>query len=306
MPAPRAQIADALRQRFLSALHLGLLEPGARLPSVREIAAEFGVDRRAAAAAYHTLKREGLVELRQRSGIFFAPPRPTTNGGALPSADWVVDVLMQAAARGIPAPDFAARFHGYVGALRLRTACIECNDDQVAALCEELTVHYGFQATGVDVDALLAGEATAEVRRADLLVTTPFHAGEVKDVAEGLGKPWVAVSFRMDVFAAIARLLPAGPVYFVVADPRFASKLREVFATVGAASNLHPLIEGRDDLARIPPGAPTYVTRAAHRRLRDPALLARVTPESRVFSPESARELLSFVVRANMQAVAPR
>ena len=304
MPPPRAQIADALRQRFLSALHLGLLEPGARLPSVREIAAEFGVDRRAAAAAYHTLKREGLVELRQRSGIFFAPPHAT--GAASPSADWVVDVLLQAAARGIPAPDFADRFHRYVGALRLRAACIECNDDQVAALGEELTVHYGFESTGVDVDALLAGEATAEARRADLLVTTPFHAGEVKEVAERLGKPWVAVAFRMDVFAAVARLLPAGPVYFVVADPRFAGKLRDVFATVEAASNLHPLVEGTDDLARIPPGAPTYVTRAAHRRLRDPALLARVTPESRVFSPESARELLSFVVRANMQAVAPR
>jgi len=40
--------------------------------------------------------------------------------------------------------------------------------------------------------------------------------------------------------------------------------------------------------------------------LRDPALLARVIPESRVFSPASARELLAFVVRANMQAMAPR
>jgi hypothetical protein len=185
---------------------------------------------------------------------------------------------------------------------------VECNDDQIDSLCEELGADYGFETHGVDVDALLAG-ATAEVRRADLLVTTPFHAGEVKEIAERLGKPWMAVSFRADVFAAVARLLPAGPVYFVVTDERFARKLRKIFSTQGAAANLHPLIVGRDDLDHLPPGAPTYVTRAARRRLggerpADDRLLARLIPESRAFSHESARELLTFLVRANMRAVA--
>lgn len=92
----------------------------------------------------------------------------------------------------------------------------------------------------------------------------------------------------------------------MVTDARFAAKLRKIFATLPSASNLHPLIEGVDDLSRIPSSAPTYVTRAARRRLTDAGLLARLIPESRVFSPESARELLTFVVRANMEAVASR
>lgn len=304
MAPRRTEIADTLRQRFLSALHLGLLAPGARLPSVRELAIEFGVDRRVAAAAYHALEREGLVELRQRSGIFFAPPHAT--GASSPSVDWVVDVLVQGATRGIAAPDFAERFRRYVSALPLRAACVECNDDQIDSLREELRAEYGFETQGVDADALLAGLAMPELRRADLLVTTLFHAGEVKEVAEYLRKPWLAVSYRMDVFAAVARLLAEGVVYFVVTDERFAVKLREIFATIVGGANLHPLVEGDDDLTQIPPDVPVYVTRAAHRRLRDPALLSRVVPESGVFSRESERELLTFVVRANMQASADR
>lgn len=304
MTTQRVQIADALRQRFLSASHLGLLEPGAKLPSVRELAAEFDVDRRVVSAAYHLLEREGLVQLRKRSGIYFAPPHETRV--TTPNADWVVDVLLQGSARGVPAPALPERLRRCVDTLRLRAACIECNDDQVDALCDELRADYGFETSGVDVDTLLAAGSLPEVERADLLVTTPFHVGEVKEVAEKLGKPWVAVSFRADVFAAVARLLPAGPVYFVVTDTRFATKLRAIFAAFQSAANLHPLIEGIDDLSRIPSTAPTYVTRAARRRLTDAGLLARFIPESRVFSPDSARELLTFVVRANMEAVANR
>lgn len=300
----RVRIADALRQRFLTASHLGLLEPGGKLPSVRELAAEFDVDRRVVTAAYHLLEREGLVQLRQRSGIYFAPPHGT--GATSPNADWVVDVLLQGSARGVPAPALPERFRRYLDTLRLRAACIECNDDQVGALCDELRADYGFETSGVDIDSLLAAGTLPDVHRADLLVTTPFHAGEVKEVAERLGKPWVAVSFRADVFAAVASLLSAGPVYFVVTDPRFATKLRKIFVTLPSASNLHLLIEGVDDLSRIPSSAPTYVTRAARRHLTDAGLLARVIPESRVFSHESERELLTFVVRANMEAVANR
>ena len=301
----RTQIADVLRQRILSALHLGMLEPGARLPSVRELAAEFDVDRRVVSAAYHLLEREGLVELRQRSGIYFAPPHSTS--AASPTADWVVDVLMQATSRGIPAPALPERLHRYLDTLRLRTACVECNDDQVGALCEELGADYGFETHGVDVDRLLAG-VTTEVHRADLLVTTPFHAGEVKEVAERLGKPWLAVSFRTDVFAAVARLLPTGPVFFLVIDKRFAKKLHDIFAKLAHAENLYPLVVGDDDLNQLPSTVPTYITRAAQRRLAeerllDERLLARLIPERRAFSHESARELYGFLVRANMRAM---
>ena len=306
-----AELAEALRQRFFSQIHLGVLQPGSKLPSTRELAAELGADWRVVLAAYRELERDGLVELRERSGIYFAPGRGAGGNGVRPEdvrvVRWLADVLAEGLTRGVPVPALPDRLHGWTATLRLRAVCIECNDDQLAALCAELGGDYGLETAAADVDELLsAEELPSDVRRADLLVTTPFHAGEVQAIAARAGKPWVAASLRADVYAEIARLLPAGPVYFVVTDPRFATKLSRIFAHSAGAANLHVLVADRDDVGRIPPDAPTYVTRRARERLRDADLLRRVAPEERAFSAASAREILTFIVGANVAAIGAR
>ena len=141
------------------------------------------------------------------------------------------------------------------------------------------------------------------MRRADLLVTTHFHASEVQAIAERLDKPWAVVSLRTDIFAEIARMLPKQPVYFVVTDERYARKLERVFGSTAGLPNFRALVLGRDDLGAIPDGAPVYVTALARTRVSDARLLERVMPEPRSFSGASARELLRFVVEANMRAL---
>ncbi len=72
MPEPLNVIADTLRGRILRGLQAGTLRNGDRLPSARDLAGEFEVDHRAILAAYRELAAEGLVELRQRGGIYVA------------------------------------------------------------------------------------------------------------------------------------------------------------------------------------------------------------------------------------------
>ena len=169
---------------------------------------------------------------------------------------------MQGLLRGIPAPDFPERFRWVLETLRLRAACFECNADQIVALCAELHDDYGLETSGIDTHTLLPGREapSRELHAADLLVTTPFHAHEVRPVAQRLGKPLIVLPLRPDLFAEVARLLPERPVYFVMVDPVFASKLHEIFAATPEAAHLRPLVVGRDDLGEIPDGAPTYVT----------------------------------------------
>jgi DNA-binding transcriptional regulator YhcF (GntR family) len=109
MPHRRDAISDALRQRLVTGLHLGVLRQGDRLPSVRALAAEFDADPRVALAAYRVLEAEGLVEVRARSGIYVA--RTAASGGEmLPQlAEWVVGVLVEALSRGVPAVEFPER-----------------------------------------------------------------------------------------------------------------------------------------------------------------------------------------------------
>lgn len=303
MPRRREDIAKALRQRVVAGLHLGVLRPGDRLPSVRSLAPEFDADPRVILAAYRQLEVEGLVELRSRSGVFVTHTAVST-GEMLPQmAAWVVDVLVQALARGVPAVEFPERVRRCLETVRLRAACIECNDDQIAGLCGELERDYGLETSGVDIAALLGDALPDEIRRADLLVTTRFHAAAVQRLAERLGRPWITVSLRPEFLAEITRLLEQGPVYFVAKDPRFANKLAEMFASTTGAENLRVLIVGRDDPAQIPQDLPTYVMQAARDELETLPLLTRVIPAPRVFSHESAKELLAVIVHANIAAI---
>ena len=300
----RGDIAETLRQRVLSGIHLGELKHGQRLPSARELARELGADPRVILAAYRELQIEGLVELRPRSGIFVVAADTLLSGLQRRTHDWMVEVLLEAVGRGIPAPDFPEWLRRSLETLRLRAACIECNDDQVDELSGEVHSTYGLDVSGVDVYAMLGSSSPPkDVRRADLLITTRFHAHEVQPIAIQLGKPWIVAELRMDSFAEVARRLQDGPVYYVVVDPRFADKLGRIFAASPGAANLRVLIHGRDDPDQIPEAAPVYLTRLARERLPERSRLKQIMPQARVFTPETARQIFTFILRANLAAV---
>ncbi|MEO8576292.1 MAG: GntR family transcriptional regulator [Gemmatimonadales bacterium] len=299
MTGKRLDLAETLRQRFFSSLHLGVLEPGARLPSIRELETEFGVDRRVVLKAYRTLERDGIVERRERSGIFLGRRAP--GSPSLPSsANWAVDLFVNGLAMGIPAPRLPDQLAGYFSTKRMRALVVECNSDQMSALSAELENDYGFETAAADVDELLAEKnPRKDLTQADLVVTTQFHAGEVEEISGRAGRNWIAVSLRTDIYAEIARLIEFSPVYFIVTDQRFATKLGRIFRSVKGSDNFHALLVGRDDIDSIPRSAPVYISGEARKKIHDEELLARVMPEERIFSLASAREILTLLVGSN-------
>jgi GntR family transcriptional regulator len=66
------QIARQVRQ----ALRLGLLQPGDRLPTVKEAVASLAVNPNTVLKAYQLLEHEGLVEGRQGQGTFVTSSLP--------------------------------------------------------------------------------------------------------------------------------------------------------------------------------------------------------------------------------------
>ena len=89
----RDMVAESLRDRIVSGLHVGRVTGGDRLPPTRTLATEFGVNERVILAALRTLADEGFVSLRPRSGAYVVPPHPT-GGSALPDlGSWLERVL---------------------------------------------------------------------------------------------------------------------------------------------------------------------------------------------------------------------
>jgi len=69
---PYRQIADDLR----AAIQRGELQPGDRLPSIRELTEQYGVTHITADQALRVLRSEGLVDVRRGKGSYVRQPRP--------------------------------------------------------------------------------------------------------------------------------------------------------------------------------------------------------------------------------------
>lgn len=302
----RGQITSLLRQRTVRALQTGAMRGGDRLPSTRTIAGELDVDPRVVLSAYRELAAEGLVELRERSGVFVAGT-PTASGSAPGMAErWIVDVFAQGIAREVSPDTLLDWLQRSLNTRRLRAAVVAGTADQLLGLCRELEADYGFETDGV-VALSLDGDPAAGVpdalQGADVLVTTDGYATALRALGERTGTPVVVVDVRTDLVGREWLDLLRSPVYVVVTDASFIALLRTFFANTDGAQNLRPILLGRDSLSSIPAGATVYMTQSARERLGDTPIPGRVVPPARVFGPDTVRELLTIVVRKNWEAM---
>lgn len=304
MADPRELIVDTLRGRVLRGLHAGTLVPGDRLPTSRELTAEFEVDYRVVISAYKTLASEGLIELRPRGGVYVASAGLSRNGIPPLPEEWLVGFFTEGLAREIPGPDLHEWLRRSMETLRLRSVAIASTTDQGYGLCRELRDDFGMEAASLLPDEVRsAGAPPLPLRRADLIVTTRAHAEWVRDLAADLRKPVIVIDVRPELLGGEWALLLRRPVYVVVSTTEFGEMLRRFYASVPGIENLHVIVLGRDDLGLIPDDAPTYVTQHVRAQLGDARLPGRVLPAARTIASESAREIFAFIVHSNIEAM---
>jgi GntR family transcriptional regulator/MocR family aminotransferase len=72
-PDSGLSLQSQIRQKLVGGILSGAFPPGTRLPSSRRLADQLGVARNTVVLAYEQLLEEGLLESRERSGIFVNP-----------------------------------------------------------------------------------------------------------------------------------------------------------------------------------------------------------------------------------------
>lgn len=306
------EISELLRRRIVADLHLGRLKPGGRLPSLREIARELGVSIRAAARAYAELQREGLVAVRGRSGIYLILPQAVEVDLAAP-LDWYAEMLKEAWSRRIPLTEVSELLQQIVQN-PIKVACVESTEDHMVAFCAELEEDFALETMSVHLTAdgaRIGGEVVTlydALCATDIVVTTAFHASEVKPVAELLKKPVVIVSVNDTLVDAIERQLEHRPVTIIADDPlcvnRFRECLIERFKDCGEM-RVASVDEAMSNPA-ITEGTTALYTRAARKRLNE-AEYHLLPPPIPFLSAHAARKLVQCMLdthrRRSLQAV---
>lgn len=266
------------------------------------MAKEIGVDPRTIAAAYRALADDGLVELRQRSGVYVSPQTVGEGEARAPAPAWLARILADGIHHGYSTRDLCDYLREAALARKVRAVVVASTKDQLAGMCRELRVDYGLDARGVLAHALKRGSPVpTAVRQAHLLVTTAAHRDRVDEVSRSLGKPFVLTDVRAEIFAEWQTLLRR-EVFVIGTDPHFLAMVEHGLATVPGGKNVTFLVAGRDDLSRISEGAPTYVTQAARDVLGRTRIPGRLIPPTRFFDARSVDQLLSAIVQINTAA----
>ncbi|MEU3557438.1 GntR family transcriptional regulator [Streptomyces fragilis] len=106
----RSGVATYLQivQQTKHALRLGLLEPGDRLPTAREVVAATAINPNTVLKAYRELEREGLVEARRGLGTFVRRSLGPAAADSAPLRDELAAWGRKAKASGLDRDDVSA------------------------------------------------------------------------------------------------------------------------------------------------------------------------------------------------------
>ncbi|MBP7147950.1 MAG: GntR family transcriptional regulator [Acidobacteria bacterium] len=232
-PGPADKGHERVRNQLLTALHLGRLEPGDRVPSVRRMAQLTGLDRKTVHRAYLRLAASGLLRARRGSGTFVAPD---TRAGA-PAPGLLLAAVDQfraeATALGLTTEQFGSFLsqissHGLRG---LPLAVAECNMEQLGLIARE--VREAFGAAVLPLPLADPVEHGAVLHRVAAVVTTECHRDEVGRLAAPFGVPVYRVALDPEHAQTLLRHARRGPVILAVRDRRYDGALRRLFAQLG-------------------------------------------------------------------------
>jgi PAS domain-containing protein len=303
-------MVDALREQISTAIHFGHLAPGDRLPSMREVARTFGESVHTAMQAYETLAAEGLVEKQDRSGVYVAAQDWIHQGLRGETHRWLADVLAGACDHLVKIPHLPELIRRSTDAARLQCACVESDLDHLSGLCAEAGRQFGFVARAVRADELPPSEPgnapdpdelPDALLRADLVLTTVYHAPRLRPIAAALRKPLVVATAHTEHMALVEARLREGALTVVCTDPRFGERLR---AMRGGRYRERVRVVLADDshrVAELDRAEPVLLTRAASDRLEG-ADLRLLVPFSPMFAPACSRALVEQLILLNVQA----
>lgn len=185
------QIVDQVR--FL--IDGGQLREGERLPSTRMLAANLGINRNTAAAAYAELRELGYVQARGRGGMVVTrvsehpAAAATTRAHAFEILRTAIDSCLHL---GLSPDEIVSLVYQYgtrAATAAIEIAFVECNDERAAYFARELERRLATPVTPL----VLREFEPRQSFQVDLVLTTFFHLSEVRRLAYGLSVDVVGI-----------------------------------------------------------------------------------------------------------------
>jgi DNA-binding transcriptional regulator YhcF (GntR family) len=297
--ASNAKLTHDLRERIVGMLHVGRIHGGDRLPSIRELAAQYARNPRTVRGAIEVLTQEGLVEIRGRSGVFVA--RQEVLAGDLPeeTVGWLTSVISEGWKRRLDPRAVLGLLRRSTQSVPIRCGLVEVVEDAIVAIRYELEHEFGFEVRVISPRAIAAGaEDFADV---DFFVATSFLAPSIHGAISAMHRQLVVLTAHAGLQRALRDRLAQGTLTVVAVDADFGERIRVPYRADGEVRVV--LASDRKAIAALDPADPVLLTRAAHAALGD-VYLRLLFPHSPTISLEAAQMLARMLVLRNLAAAA--
>jgi DNA-binding transcriptional regulator YhcF (GntR family) len=218
----RTPLYEQIREQIISALHMGRIQPGHKLPSVRQFARVHKVNPKTIHRIYRRLSDDGYVELRAGSGAYIAPiQRGTLDGDRLLSMHRFFQHTVEECGRmGVDPQAAADLFASFVSRRTLwnaQIAVVEENREHLDLLAHELRTALGVRATPVALRSL-ESDPDGALANACIVVTTDFHFETVRKLSGRTDRPVLQVQLHPEFVPSLMRAAEAGHLLMVVSD----------------------------------------------------------------------------------------
>ncbi len=244
---------EQIQDQFINMLHFGAIAPGSRLPTVRQLAEDGGINLKTAFKIYRAMGQAGLVEIRPQSGVFVRSGRGKAEQVYRKSVTEFLDRVEAEASR------LNLTSHRLIHLLGLRNgngankhpvtcAVLECNREQTRMFALEIERKLGVKAEPVEVfSATPPANAAKVLTQADFFVTTDFHWEEGVRFAQKYRKKILRLRLDPKFLRLILTSARKGPFTMVVTDTSIQGRFRQSFVPYLKPSEL-------DRISMVHPG----------------------------------------------------
>jgi len=246
----RTPLYEQIREQIISALHVGRIQAGHKLPSVRQFARVHHVNPKTIHRIYRRLADDGYVQLRAGSGAYIGPiQRGTLDGDRLLSMHRFFQHTVEECGRMGVDPQAAARmFRSFISQQALWNAqvtVVEENREHLDLLAHELRTSLGVRTTPLLLRSLQSDPDNA-LTKARIVVTTDFHFEAVRKLSN---RPVLQVQLHPDFVPTLMRAAESGDLLMVVSNASGMAPFLRTLSLLGlspeASQRIH-LVESRD------------------------------------------------------------
>ena len=240
--------------QLVTALHMGKVGAGDRLPSVRQMALRNNINHKTAFSIYQRLNLEGYITLRRGSGAYVSDidHADLEQAYCLSLFKLIKSNFAEADRLRINPREFTRLANRYLNKSQLksvRVAVIECNEEQIEVFASEISNKLGVIVSPLLLKSLESPDRNTHriLARADLLTTTHFHFKQVKSLLEDYHKKLLQLRLDPNYVPSLVDAARQGSLLMVVSNINYFPAFRKSLLNVGTPLSVVERISAIDD-----------------------------------------------------------